>query len=114
MSIEKMKRTVQKSQGTIEYNSKAADFISMVFFISLNLIAVLGEFTNILTRFGRGRDGILFLYETVCAPIAAFCSKFVPLSGTTIYSWVVAEVIFFATSIFVWLIIFLLSRVFRK
>ena len=114
MSLEKMKRSVQKSGGTIDYNSGAADFISTVFFFFLNLVAILGEFTSILPRIGISKSGILFLYDTVCAPVASFFSRFAPLGGTTIYSWVVAEAVFFATSFFVWLLVFIFTRFFGR
>ena len=114
MSIERMKRTVQKSQGTIEYNSRAADYISAVFFVTLNVIALLGEFTTVLSSIGRSKSGILFLYETVCAPVAGVFSRFFPLGGGKIYNWMVAEAVFFATSFLVWLVVLLFCRVFRK
>jgi len=114
MSINKMKRSVQKSQGTVEYNSRAADFISAFFFFTLNLIAILGEFTNLLSSVGRSKKGISFLYETVCAPVAGFFSRFFPLSGNQIYNWMVAESVFFATSLLVWLFVLIFCRIFSR
>jgi len=111
----RMRRSVQKSQGYADPNSRAADYISGVFFVALNAIAILGEFTNIFSKYGRGQKGILFLYDTVCAPVAAFFSKFYSLGGSSaIYNWIAAQTVFFATSFLVWVLIFIVVRIFKR
>lgn len=110
----RMRRSVQKAQGYSDANSTAADYISGVFFISLNAIALLGEFTDVFSSFGRKKEGIAFLYDTVCAPVASLFSRFFTLTGSTLYNWVAAQTVFFGTSFLVWILIFIVVKIFKK
>ena len=110
-----LRKTVGRNEDDVVSNGiRGADLIAGAFFLGLNIIAKLGEFTGVFAKFGRVNSGIAFLYETFCYPMSLVVSHFFSLKGDPLYVWIIAELVFILTASLLWLIIVIISALFKS
>lgn len=109
-----LRRTVSKSDlDAVSKGIRSADLIAGAFFLGLNAIGVLGQFTKVFAAYGGPSSGISFLYRTFCYPAAYLVSRFFSLKGDVLYMWIMAELVFLITALVLWLVIIFFKTLIR-
>ena len=100
-----LRRAVGKNeQDFVPRGVRFADVAAVVIYLGLNLVGLVGEYTNLFSFYARKNPGIFFLYKTICFPAVYLISKFINLNGDTIYVWMTAQIVFMLCAFFTWLV----------
>lgn len=109
-----LRRTVSKNDlDVVSKGIRSADLMAGAFYLGLNVIGLLGEFTKVFVAYGNANSGIVFLYKTFCYPAAFLVSRFFSLKGDMLYVWIMAQLIFLISAFILWLVVMLLRTMIR-
>ena len=52
-----------------------ADVVAIVFAVIANILALIGEFSNLFIQFGATHGGVTFVYQWLCYPVYHFVKQ---------------------------------------
>ena len=109
-----LRRTVGRNElDEIPKGIRTADLIAGAYFIGLNAIGLIGEYSTVFSKYGGPNPGIKFLYKTLCYPAVLALGRFISLKGDTVYVWLMAQLVFILTAFLLWLFILISKSIFK-